>query len=159
MRRKKGGYFKAEEGSPQPICLRVTRRIRFSEVDAMAIAWHGRYLQFFEMASEELARRIGLSFDDYFGAHLRAPLVQVHVDYHHPLTLGEEVTIEARLVWTDAARINTEYRITNESGRLAATGYSVQMLTDADSGAPCFVVPALLARCHERWCNGEFNQL
>lgn len=156
MRRKQGGYFKAEPGAPDAVSLWVKHRVRFSEVDAMAIAWHGRYLQYFELASEELARSVGLSYEDYFAADLRAPLVQVHVDYHRPVTLGEEIAIQARLVWTDAARLNIEYTIQTEGGETAATGFTVQMFTDATGGAPCFVVPPLLARCRERWRQGEF---
>ena len=159
MRRKKGGYFKAETGAPEPVEVQVRHRVRFSEVDAMAIAWHGRYLQYFEMASEELGRKVGLSYEDFFVAELRGPLAQVHVDFHRPVTLGEHVTIRAQLVWTDAARLNTEYTVETEQGEVAATGYSVQMFTEAETGAPCFVVPPLLARCRERWQRGEFKCL
>lgn len=159
MRRKKGNYFKPEAHAPAPVGLRVKHRVQFSEVDAMAIAWHGRYLQFFERAAETLARKIGLSYEDYYRAELRAPLVQVHLDYHAPVKLGEEITVEARLIWTDAARMNTEYRVENEQGMLSATGFTVQMFTDAASGAPCYIVPPLVAKCRERWKQGAFDHL
>ncbi len=159
MRRKTDTYFKTEPDTPHPIRLVVRHRVRFSEVDAMAIVWHGRYLQFFEMAAEELARRIGLSYNDYYTAGLRAPLAQVHVDFHHPVRLGEDVSIEARLIWNDAVRLNTEYTVTNEQGRLVASGYSVQMLTEEATGNVCFVMPPLLAACRKRWRQGEFDAL
>ncbi len=154
-RRKQGGYFKTERDGPAPLAVQVRHWVRFSEVDPMAIAWHGRYLQYFEIAAEALGRKIGLSYADYFNAQLRAPVVQAHVDYHHPVRLGEQVTIRAQLVWTEAVRLNTEYRVETGAGRLAATGYTVQMLTDAASGVPCYVAPPLLARCRARWRQGE----
>lgn len=157
MRRKKQ-YFKRENNSPQPITMSVKKRISFSEVDAMAIAWHGRYLQFFEMASEELARTIGLTYQNYFDHDLRAPFVQMHVDYHRPLTLDEEVTIKARLIWTDAAKLNIEYEINKEDGSVGATGYSVQMFVTGKDNQPCLINPSLFENVKEQWKSGKFNE-
>ena len=49
MRRKKS-YFQQQEGDPAPLVQEVKRRVAFSEVDAMAVVWHGNYLRFFEAA-------------------------------------------------------------------------------------------------------------
>lgn len=159
MKRRKKNYFSTGADEPEALRFRVTHRARFSEVDAMAIVWHGRYLQFFEIAAEELNRRIGLSYLDYRNANLRAPLVQVHVDFHSPVLLGEEVVIEARLIWTEAARLNTEYTVTSQQGMDKATGYSVQMFTDGQTGEPLLVTPPLVAACRARWRNGDFSRL
>ena len=48
--RRKLRYFEDEEGAPAPVGIQIRRRIRFSEVDALGIAWHGRYPVFFEEA-------------------------------------------------------------------------------------------------------------
>lgn len=157
MRRKKN-YFKREDDAPKEIVVTVKKRISFSEVDAMAIAWHGRYLQFFEMASEELARTIGLTYKAYAENDLRAPFVQMHVDYHQPLQLDEEVAIAAKLIWTDAARLNIEYEIKKENGTIGATGYSVQMFVTAPESMPCLVCPSLYEIIKENWKNGIFNE-
>lgn len=153
--RGKKGYFETVPGAPPPLTVVVRRRIRFSDTDPMAIMWHGRYPLLFEEAAEELGRRIGLSYADYFEAGLRAPIVALHVDYVQPLLLDEEVAIEASLYWHDGARLNTGYRIYKPDGSLATTGCTVQLLTDHRSGLPCLVVPELLRRCQERWRAGE----
>ena len=49
MRRRRT-YFTAAPGDPPPIAVEIRRRIAFSEVDAMAVAWHGNYPRFFEAA-------------------------------------------------------------------------------------------------------------
>ncbi len=159
MKRRKKNYFNSDPDAPEPVRYRVSHRVRFSEVDAMAIVWHGRYLQFFEIAAEELSRRIGLSYLAYRNANLRAPLVQVHVDYFAPVLLAEEVAIEARLIWSEAARLNMEYTVTNEAGNVTACGYSVQMFTDGKTAEPLLVTPPLLAACRARWRKGEFARL
>lgn len=156
--RGKKAYFEQPSGAPAPLMVEVRRRIRFSDTDPMAIMWHGRYPLLFEEAAEELGRRCGLSYQEYFDAGLRAPIVALHVDYFQPLLLDEEVTIRASLVWHDGARLNTEYRVFKPDGALATSGYTVQLLTDHRSGLPCIVVPELLRRCQNRWLAGELPQ-
>jgi len=107
----------------------------------MAIAWHGRYPQYFALASEELCRK-SPSYREYYEADLRAPIVQFHIDFHAPVTLDEEIRITARLLWSEAARLNIEYSIVREAGALAASGYTVQMFVVGETGEPCVLVPA-----------------
>ena len=57
--RRKAPYFERSEGSPEPVLVTLRRRVQFSEVDALAIVWHGRYAGYFEEASSELGRRCG----------------------------------------------------------------------------------------------------
>ena len=96
MRRRKA-YFTAGPDDPAPIVMEVRRRIAFSEVDAMAVAWHGNYLRFFEAAHSELMAKIGLTFAAYAEHRLAAPVVQSHVDYFSPLLLDEVCVIRAEL--------------------------------------------------------------
>ncbi len=154
MRRKKGKYFAPVPGAPSPVSVRVKRRVSFSEVDLMGIVWHGRYPQYFEEGFAALGRICGLSYQDFYLSGLRAPIVQLHIDYFAPLVLDEEITIEARLLWSEGARIHIEYALYKETGVLAVTGYTVQMLTNAESGIPFLVSPPLLEKCRKRWKKG-----
>jgi acyl-CoA thioester hydrolase len=156
-RRKKGGYFRQGDETPAPLVVRVKRRVSFGEADVMGIAWHGRYVAFFEEASAELGRRCGLSYEEFAEANLRAPIVQLHIDYHLPLLLDEEFTVEVSGIWSEGARLNTEYAAIRSDGRIAATAYTVQMLIDGESGEACLTSPELLERCRERWKAGELN--
>jgi len=156
MRRKKS-YFPREDGTPSPLVCQTQHRIRFGEVDAMAIVWHGHYAVLFEEASTELRRRCGLGYGDFYDARLLAPIAQLHVDYHQPLRLDELATVRATMIWSDAARINIEYVVTREDATIAATGYTVQLFADADSGLACFTMPSLLDSCRQRWQNGEIE--
>lgn len=158
MRRKKGGYFTPEPEAPAAVSLRIRRRVSFSDVDAMGVLWHGRYPLLFEAANEELGRRCGMTYDDFFRERLRAPIVQFHVDHFAPLRLGEEAIILGRMIWNDGARMNLEYEVFKEDGVLAATGYTVQMFVD-EQGTPLLVSPPLWETCRCRWRNGEFASL
>ena len=159
MRIPQDGYFEKVPGAPCPLACTISRRVAFSEVDLMGIVWHGRYAVYFEEASAELRRLCGLSHQELFAASLRAPLVRFHVDFHLPLRLDDLITVRAALVWCEAARLNIEYAIGGPDGRVAATGSTVQLFTDAASGETCFASPELLERCRIRWKNSEFGHL
>jgi acyl-CoA thioester hydrolase len=127
----------------------VQYRVLFADVDAMGIVWHGRYAALFEAASTEARRLCGLTYDAFRTEEIAAPIVQLHVDYHRPLVLDELVTVHAAIVWSEAARLDTQYVVDGADGQLAVTGYTVQMLTSARTGLPWLVRPPLLERALE----------
>ena len=159
MRRKVGQYFERVQGAPPPISFMVKRRASFSEVDVMGIVWYGRYPIYFEEASGELARRCGLSFQDFYQANLRVPIAQFHIDYHQPLHLDEEFTVRAICPWCEGAKLLTEYEIKKPDGVLVATGYTVQMFIDNLTQEVYIVTPKLLENVRQRWLRGEFKCL
>lgn len=154
---RKKTYFERIPGAPDPIIVEVKRRVHFNEADPMAVMWHGRYPLLFEEASEELGRRCGLSYQEFFTAGLRAPIISLHVDYYQSLFLAEEYTVRAALVWSEAARLNTEFQVVKEDGSLATSAYTVQLFTDHRTGEPCIISPEMLDRCRLRWKAGEFH--
>jgi len=156
IRRKKGGYFERIKGMPKPLTMQIKRRVKFSEVDAMGIVWYGRYAGFFEEGAAALAKQCGLSYKDFYKAELRAPIVQFHIDYYQPLLLDEEFTIRVSFIWNEASRLETEFVLLKQDSSVAATGYTVQMFTDSNTGNTCLVAPELLERCRRRWKAGEF---
>lgn len=156
-KRRKTTYFERVPGAPAPVVVEIKRRVRFNEADPMAIVWHGRYPLFFEEASEELGRRCGLSYRDFFGAGVRAPIVELHIDYFQPLFLDEEFTIRASLIWHEGSRLNTEFHLVKQNGTIATSGYMVQLFIDHRTSEAYAVSPELLDRCRKRWKAGEFH--
>ena len=156
MRRRKS-YFTTEPGAPAPLVLVCRRRIAFGEVDAMAVAWHGNYLRFFEAAHSELMQKIGLGFAVYAKHDLAAPVVQSHVDYYSPLLLDEEFTVSAELYWNDGARLDTAYTVRGNDGRICATGYTVQMFCNLHTREAYIFPPEPVAAMREKWRHGELH--
>ena len=74
-----------------------------------------------------------------------------------PVELEEEITVQARLIWTEAARLNTEFTVFKENKQIAATGYVVQMFVDAQTNQPYMVCPKLVENCRKKWLKGEFD--
>ena len=154
--RRKHHYFERENNVPPPVVVSVNRRCQFSDVDALAIVWHGRYVNFFEEASAELGRKCGLTYETMQREGIAAPIAQLHIDYYHPLRLSEICTIQASLIWSEASRLNIEYLISGENGSCACCGYTVQMFVHS-TGEVCLLSPDILVKCRANWQNGMFH--
>ena len=156
-RRRKNDYFNVPGDAPRPVSASVTRRCQFSEVDALAIAWHGRYASFFEEAATELGHKCGLTYEAMREAGVTAPVVQLHIDYYRPLRLNERFTVQASVIWSEGAKLNTQFLITGEDGACACTGYTVQMFVETATGEVCIFPPPLLAAFHDKWLAGIYD--
>lgn len=154
--RKKEIYFKRDKDTPEPVVVDVRSRTSFSDVDVMGVVWFGKYPLYFEKCWAELARFCGLSYQDFYEARLRPPVVECHIDYHAPLFLDEEFIIRGSLIWNEGSRLNTEYQLIKSNGELAASGYTIQLLMDLE-GNVCITSPPLLETCRRRWKKGEFH--
>jgi len=151
----KKAYFRSQEGSPEPLRCTVDRVVRFEEVDALGIVWHGRYPSYFEDGRVLLGEKYGLGYMDFYHQGIIAPIKQMHIDYQRPLHFGERFTIEAILHWADASRLNHEFILRNADGEVTTTGYSVQLLMDQQQNV-LLLPPPFYEGIRQRWAAGEF---
>ena len=149
-------YFRSREGQPGPLRHQVARRVRFEEVDSLGIVWHGRYVSYFEDGRDAHGETYGIAYSDFYRHGVVVPIKKIHVDFHQPLRLREEMTIEALLHWSEAARINYEFIIRGRDGQVAATGYTVQMMLDLERNL-CMIPPSFYVDFLERWKAGELH--
>ncbi len=150
----KKGYFRAQDNAPEPLRCQVERVVRFEEVDALSIVWHGRYPSYCEDGRVMLGNKYGLGYMDFYHHKVIAPIKQMHVDYRLPLQFGDKFTIEAILHWSDAARLNHEFILRNEAGEITTTGYSVQLFMDLEQNV-LLLPPPFYAEFRQRWQAGE----
>lgn len=107
--------------------------VRFSEVDAMQIVWHGSYALYFEDAREAFGAHYGLSYHTIADAGYYAPLVDLEFHYRRPIVYGNRPLITITYVPTEAAKLIFDYVITDETdGEVIATGRSVQVFLDSN---------------------------
>jgi len=119
--------------SQQPLTASLTFRIRFSEIDAMHVAWHGAYAKYFEDARECFGRKFGLDYNLIVSSGFYAPIVDLSFQYRHPIRYNMEPRIDIFYRPTEAAKIVFDYEIRNpEDKRLMATGHSIQVFMDKD---------------------------
>ncbi len=140
--------------APPPIELSVERTVRFDEVDALEIVWHGHYASYFEDARVALGERLGIGYRTLYHQQVPAPMKQLFVNFHHPLAFAERCRIIARLYWCESARMNMAYKILNAQDRTVATGFSVQMFT-LKTGEYLARQPDFYAAFCQRWKQGQ----
>lgn len=105
--------------------------IRFSEVDMMGVVWHGSYVKYLEDAREEFGHKYGLSYDRYIKENIFVPIVEMKMNYVHPLSYGMSPVVRITYCPTDAAKVVFEYEIFNpEDGTVFLKASSVQVFMD-----------------------------
>ena len=161
MLTRKYPYFKPEktaDGGPPPAPLHYTveRAARFEEVDALGVVWHGRYPSYFEDARVAFGETYGISYYDFRDAGLIVPVKQMGVDYAKPLRFAQRCRVTAFLHWSEGARINFSYRITDMDGGLLTTGYTVQLFLDTELRVFMFK-PGFYADFCARWQAGTLS--
>ena len=107
--------------------------IRFSEVDAMNVVWHGSYPLYFEDAREYFGEQYGLSYNTYIENGYFAPIVELSFHYKKAIRYGMKPRIDIIYKPTVAAKIEFDYEIVDsEDGSLLATGHSLQVFMNMD---------------------------
>lgn len=105
--------------------------IRFSEVDMMNVVWHGAYPLYLEDAREAFGAKFGLSYHRYIEENIFVPIVEMKMNYRHPLRFGMKPVIRITYRPTDAAKIIFDYEIFDkDTGEVYLTAHSVQVFMD-----------------------------
>lgn len=125
--------------------------VRFSEVDAMGIVWHGNYLKYFEDGREKFGDDYDLDFVKLYQKEgFLTPIVNVDIDYKQMLKLGEHAVIETKLVPTEAAKIIFDYRLLNkDTGAVLTTGRTVQVFIFNNELS--ITIPAFFEEWKKNW--------
>lgn len=106
-------------------------KIRFSEIDAMRVVWHGAYAKYFEDAREYFGSVYELGYDVFEENNVFAPIVDLSIQYKKPLRYGMQPEITITYRFTEAAKIIFEYEIRDaDSHEIMATATSVQVFMD-----------------------------
>jgi acyl-CoA thioester hydrolase len=149
-RRSRTEYFTRKKNEPLPLKATAYRVVRFEEVDPLNVVWHGRYPSYLEDGRTEFGEKYDIRYSDMLKSGFIAPIIQMRIDYHKPLTFGENFSIETALYWSDAAKLNFTYRIISDKNGLAATGFTVQIFVDLDK-TPLLIKPELVEKLYKRW--------
>lgn len=150
-------YFEVELDAPPPLVVRTERRVRFEEVDALGMVWHGRYPSYFEDGRIAFGDTYGLTYQRFIKEKTVAPVVQMHFDYKQPLRFDETFVIETALHWAEAARLNFSYKLFNRQEQMVASGYTVQLFTNPD-GEMLLFTPQWLRDFQGNWKDGMWQQ-
>ena len=116
----------------QQSTLSTTVRIvvRFSEVDAIRMVWHGNYVRYMEDAREAFGREFGLGYQTIFDNGFFAPVYDMHLRYKQMATVDDVVLVTITYRPAAGGKLIFDYDIRRESdGAQLCTATTTQLFT------------------------------
>jgi acyl-CoA thioester hydrolase len=106
-------------------------QVRFYEVDAYGVVWHGHYVGWFEKGRNDLTQRFQMGPLQLKEMSLLAPVVGLNCQFKLPATFGNSLIIQTTMERTEVAKLIFRYRVLDqENGKTLATGSTTHVLTD-----------------------------
>ncbi len=136
-----------------PLVRRITRRVRFDEVDQIQYMWHGRYASWLEDGREDMGAHFAVSYLDFYENNVSIPLKTFHLDFMAPLRYNKIYTLESSLLWNEAALLEFEYRILDADERCCTKATTIQLMLDLE-GNLLLEAPAFYREFCSRWARG-----
>ncbi len=121
-------------------------KVRFNEVDAYHVAWHGHYIAWMEVGRSDLAGPFGLDAAQLAHYGYLAPVISLEMHYKRGLRYNEEARVLTTLKRAETATLEFPCRILGADGAVAATGKTVHALTDLAGVLQYRVPPAIEER-------------
>jgi acyl-CoA thioester hydrolase len=116
-----------------PRTFSVSFEVRFPEVDAYGVVWHGHYLQYFEVARNALCAAAGLTPAGALALGYKVPIVRFEASVRRPARLDDTLEVSALLEPSGTARLSMNYEVRRLPSReLLATGSTEQVLLNPD---------------------------
>ena len=124
----------------------VDIEVPFHDVDAMAVAWHGHYVKYLELARCALLRRFDYDYPQMQASGYLWPIVECHLKYVRAARYGQKLRVEATLLEYEN-RIKIGYLIRDgESGEKMTKAYTTQVAVDATTRELQFISPPIVLR-------------
>nr|WP_033135994.1 thioesterase family protein [Aeromonas finlandensis] len=129
---------------PWQLSAEVDVTVPFHDVDMMAVAWHGHYLRYIELARCALLDSIDYNYPQMEASGYLWPVIDVRMKYIAPLRFGQTVRVRATLVEYQH-RLKIDYLLYDpQNGKRTSKGYTVQVAVSKQSGEMCLASPQVL---------------
>ncbi len=113
----------------RPFLYRV--RVRYADVDRMGVAYHSRYIEWFEAARTEMLRETGLPYKQMEDRGFLLPVIEVNCTYRAPARYDEVVEIRTWMKDVTRLKIELVYEARNaESAAVLAEGRTLHCFTN-----------------------------
>jgi len=120
--------------------------VRFNEIDAFQIAWHGHYVSWMEIGRNGLAGMFDLNSHQLREAGFLGVVVDVRIKYLQPARFNDLITIRTRLLPGETATLSFESLIMGPDNKKLAVGVVSHALTDLNGVLQFQMPPAVAER-------------
>jgi acyl-CoA thioester hydrolase len=116
----------------------------FHDLDPMDVVWHGRYVQYLEIARCALLQKFNYDYPQMRDSGYAWPVVDLQIKYVGAIEYGMRLIVRAAITeWENRLRI--DYRISDAaSGKVLTRAHTVQVAVRWESRELQFVCPAVL---------------
>lgn len=130
-----------------------TKRVRFAEIDAQAVVFNSRYLEYFDIGVTEYWRTVGVYDDHAINGEVDFHVAKALVEFRQPVLLDEQIEICVRCVRIGRTSVTFAFEI-HGAGKddLRATGEEVSVHVAKLRGSPA-PVPDWFAEKFEAYEN------
>ncbi|OGW39769.1 MAG: acyl-CoA thioesterase [Desulfuromonadaceae bacterium GWB2_53_15] len=119
-------------------------QVRFNEVDAYNVAWHGHYVAWMEVGRNDLAGRFGIDAQQLGEVGFLGLVVSLEIKYLSPARFKEEIVVRTSLRPGETATLVFVNEILGNDGRMLAIGVTTHALTDL-GGVLQYRLPSVIA--------------
>lgn len=103
--------------------------VRFPEVDAYQVVWHGHYVAYLEVARNALCAAGGFTPAEALARGYKVPITRVALELKRPARLDDRLEVTCRLEPPETAKLVMRYDVRRLPAReLLATGTTEQVL-------------------------------
>ncbi len=124
----------------------TTITVRFNEIDAYQVAWHGHYVSWMEIGRVDLASKFNLDPFSLAKEGFLGPVISIDIKYLKPARFNDQLTIRTSLLRTETATIQFTSEIMDLSGNRLATGITTHAMTDLEGVLQFQLPPGILDR-------------
>jgi acyl-CoA thioester hydrolase len=139
-------YFKKRMSTDHLSSYTTTEyRVPYADSDQMGVVYYANYFVYFERLRNEVLRNIGYLYTEMEADGLGLPIVEAHCDYKLPAHYDDLLTV---IGWFERGKgirlwANCEVR---RDGELLASGYTVHVCVDLETGKPQALPERLAAK-------------
>ncbi len=122
----------------------VELTVPFHDVDPAGLVWHGNYFRYFEVARCAALDIIDYSYQQMADSGVIWPVSDLKSRFRSPVRFHDVVRVVARMMEWEY-RMVFDYTLSQRDGTVAATGRTVQVPVNMESGELLIGAPAVLA--------------
>ncbi|MCX7957328.1 MAG: acyl-CoA thioesterase [Endomicrobia bacterium] len=113
--------------------VEVPIKVRYSETDQMGVVYHANYIIYFNVARDELMKKLGIEIKEGESLGYLFPVYEVSCKYLFPARYPDELLVKASADILNIAKLEINYRIINKkTNNVLAIGKTINVLTTKD---------------------------
>lgn len=110
----------------------IRHRVNYSEIDAMGVVYHARYLVWLDVARTEHLRRTGLSYAELEARGFRLMVGEARIRYRQPARYDDLIRVRCWVSDLASRRVTFTYAVEHaDTGRLLVTAETSLMVLDS----------------------------